>query len=127
MPARDHEYWIRIAEEDRTVIRNEFAAPEKVWRIVVFLAQSAAEKYLKAFLAFNDTDPERTHDMDELLTKCTEFDPSLKVLVEDCGNLSPFSVDARYPEFEGVYDEDSARRAVAASERICNAIRGRIR
>jgi HEPN domain-containing protein len=124
---RDYSYWIRIAEEDRTVIRNEFAAPEKVWRVIVFLAQSAAEKYLKAFLAWNGNPPERTHEMTELLKECCAFDPSLTVLITDCGHLSFFSVDSRYPEFEGIYDESSARLAVAASERICNAIRERIR
>jgi HEPN domain-containing protein len=123
---RDHKYWIRIAEEDRTGIRNELAASEKVWRLIVFLAQSAAEKYLKGYLAYQGRSPERTHDMGDLLTECRGIDPSLEVLIEDCDHLSFFSVDARYPEFEGVYDEEAARRAVAASERICNAIQDRL-
>jgi HEPN domain-containing protein len=123
---QDYNYWVRIAEEDRTVIRNEFAAVEKVWRIIVFLAQSAAEKYLKAFIAFQETEPKWTHDMGELLKVCMSFDPALSVLNADCDHLTLFSVDARYPEFEGDYDENAARLAVAASDRICDAIRERI-
>lgn len=122
----DHEYWIRIAEEDRTAIQT-LRTGNGPWRIVVFLAQSAAEKYLKGFLQYHDLDPERTHDMEELLEECEKFDSSLSVLAVDCGNLSFFSVDARYPDFEGTYDEDSARRAIAASDRICNAIRERMK
>ena len=122
MLMRDHNYWLRIAEEDWTAIRNLRAAEDSPRRIVVFLAQSAAEKYLKAFLAFHDSEPKRTHDMDALLSECETFDPSLNLLAADCGQLSIFSVDARYPEFEGIYDEQSARLAVAAAERICDAI-----
>jgi len=122
---RDHEYWLRIAEEDRMAIRS-LSADAGPWRIVVFLASSAAEKYLKAFLAFHDRDPERTHDMNKLLIEGRTFDASLDELVSDCGHLSLFSVDSRYPEYEGDYDEVSARRAVAASDRVCMAIRERI-
>ncbi len=121
----DHEYWVRIAEEDRTAIQS-LRASNGPWRIVVFLASSAAEKYLKAFLAFQDSDPDRTHDMNKLLDECRTFDPSLNEFVTDCGHLSLFSVDSRYPEYEADYDEQSARLAIAASDRICNAIRDRM-
>ncbi len=123
---RDHEYWLRIAEEDRTAIQH-LSASNGPWRIVVFLAQSAAEKYLKAFLTFFDANPERTHDMNKLLAECQAFDPELREFETDCAHLSLFSVDSRYPVYEGDYDEDSAMLAVAASERICDAIRTRIR
>lgn len=122
---RDHAYWLRIGEEDRTALRNLMAA-NGPWRIVVFLAQSAAEKFLKAFLAFQDSDPEKTHDMNKLIVEVSSFDNALLDLEEDCGHLSLFSVDSRYPEYEGEYDETAARLAVAASDRICNAIRERI-
>ena len=122
---RDHEYWIRIAEEDKTAIEH-LRASNGPWRIVVFLASSAAEKYLKGYLAFQDCDPERTHDMNKLLVEARTFDPSLSEFVADCGHLSLFSVDSRYPEYEADYDENSALLAIAASERICNAMRDRI-
>ena len=64
--------------------------------------------------------------MGELLNRCCKFDSSLKILMNDCDHLSFFSVDSRYPQFEGTYDEKAADLAVAASDRICNAIRERL-
>ena len=64
--------------------------------------------------------------MNKLLVECQMFDPSLNEFVNDCGHLSLFSVDSRYPVYEGDYDEQSALLAVAASDRICKAIRERL-
>jgi HEPN domain-containing protein len=122
---RDHEYWLRISEEDRTALQT-LRASNGPWRIVVFLAQSAAEKSLKAFLAFKNDYPERTHDMNKLLVECATLDPTLNEFVTDCGHMSLFSVDSRYPEYEGEYDKESAMLAIASSERVCNAIRSRL-
>jgi hypothetical protein len=48
------------------------------------------------------------------------------VFAEDCDALTEFAVDARYEDFIEYNSEPVALRAVAASDRICAAIRERI-
>jgi HEPN domain-containing protein len=122
----DHKHWLRLGDIDLRCIANEMAASDKLWSVISFHAQLAAEKYLKAFLAFKGREPQKIHMLENLLKDAVGFDPSLVVLKEDCDELSFYSVDARYPEFEDRYDEDAAHRAVAAAERICEAIGDRL-
>ena len=62
----DHTYWIRLAEIDWRCIANEMASTDKLWSIISFHAQLAAEKYLKAFLAFKGHEPQKIHAMGNL-------------------------------------------------------------
>ena len=118
--------WTRSAENDWLVIRNELLAAEKPWSMIAFHAEQAAEKYLKAFLIRNGERPLRTHDLGGLLQLCAKFDNTLAVFADDCDALTEFAVDARYEDFIEYNSEPVARRAVAASERVCNAIRDRM-
>ena len=122
----DYTDWIRMAEIDLRCIGNELAVSDKLWSVIAFHAQLASEKYLKAFLAFSGQEPRKIHNMVDLLEETMKYDASLNVFQQDCENLSYFSVEARYPEFEEDYTEEIARDAVAAAERICNAIRSRL-
>ena len=122
----DYTGWFRMAEIDRRAVATLFASPDKLWSVITFHAQLAAEKSLKGYLAFRGKEPEKIHNMIALIEDAMNFDPTLSILERDCNNLSYFSVEARYPEFEENYTEDVARDAIAASDRICNAIRERI-
>lgn len=62
-----------------------------------FHCQQAAEKYLKACLAYYGEDPPRTHDLPLLLRLCQEHDDTLQVLRDAAGKLYPFAVEVRYP------------------------------
>lgn len=123
---RDYRYWLRIAEDDLTCVRNELAAVDKPWAVIAFHSDLAAEKYLKAYLAFHRKQPERTHDLSALLDEAMKFDPSLEMLLQDCSDLGYFSIDARYPGIPADYSERLGLGAVAASERICKAILERL-
>jgi len=122
----DYHDWFRMAEIDRRCIASELAAQDKLWSVITFHAQLAAEKSLKGYIAFCSEEPKKIHNMVALLEEAMKFDSTLAMLEADCDHLGYFSVEARYPEFEGDYIEDVARDAVAASDRICNAIRERI-
>ena len=119
----EHELWIERAEGDRLNIRNNLQASAVPWETVCFNAQQAAEKYLKAFLVFHRRRPSRTHDLGEILNECLLFDQSLGPLRGDCNKLTDYGVSARYPVSHLQADEHMAREAVAASERVCEAIR----
>ena len=60
-----------------------------------FHCQQAAEKFLKAFLILNETDPEKTHNIEFLLRQCAAIDENFSVI--DPQNLTDYGVEARYP------------------------------
>jgi HEPN domain-containing protein len=123
---QDHEYWLRLADEEFAAVQNELSSVTKVWRVVCFLSHSATEKYLKAFLASRGIMPPRTHDLFELLNKAISFDPSLDFIWIDCNRLEFFGVEARYPRRNAVYDESSGELAATAASNIRTAIVDRI-
>jgi len=65
-------------------------------------SQQVAEKALKAFLVFNDRDPDRTHDLERLLEMALRFDHGLEELRAAAQRLTPFATLYRYPS--GVTD-----------------------
>lgn len=63
---------------------------------ICFHAQQAAEKYLKAFLAFHGQSIPKSHDVAELIRRCVAIDPSFAQLMEQAGALQLFGVEIRY-------------------------------
>jgi HEPN domain-containing protein len=122
----DYHEWFRMTEIDRRCIVNELAASDKLWSVIAFHAQLAAEKCLKGYLAFQNQEPKKIHNMVDLLNEAMKFDSTLDVLERDCDHLAYFAVEARYPEFEEDYTEDVAKDAIAASDRIYHAILSRL-
>ena len=76
--------WIQRADNDISTARylTENMRPLPI-EIVCFHCQQAAEKYLKAFLVWNDQEPPKTHDLIELAKLCGSFDQNFLHL-RDC-------------------------------------------
>ncbi len=64
---------------------------------VVFHSQQAAEKALKAFLAWHDEPFRKTHNLEELGRQTLAFDPTLESLVDRAAGLTPYAWKYRYP------------------------------
>jgi len=97
----DKEYilpWIEKAENDITSARYlaENMRPAPV-EIICFHCQQAAEKYLKAYLVYNDQEPPKTHDLIELAKLCNNFNKTFYILISKCEFLLPFATRTRYP------------------------------
>jgi HEPN domain-containing protein len=90
--------WIGKAEQDWEAIhRLQAGEGEAVADVVGFLAQQAAEKYLKAGLAHHGIEPDRVHDLGALLDNLVEKLPALEDLRGDVSVLTPLAVRFRYP------------------------------
>ena len=122
----EHELWIEKAENDRLNIRNNLESDRVPWDTICFHAQQAAEKYLKSFLIYHGSRPTRTHDLGRILNECLMFDGTLIALRDDCDRLTDYAVTARYPDIYAETDEETARTAVAAADRVCEAISSRL-
>jgi HEPN domain-containing protein len=89
--------WLFRAREDIAVIESLYNTDPVLYASTIcFHAQQAVEKFLKAFLVFNNVDFPRTHDVDFLLLECQKIDSNeFNVELE---SLSDFGVTIRYPD-----------------------------
>ena len=111
--------WIQKAENDissaQHLADNMHPAPVE---IICFHCQQAAEKYLKAFLVYNDQEPPKIHDLIELAKLCNNFDTDFSLLIPKCEYLIPFAVRTRYPGASDPVDDDMKRALVYAQDII---------
>lgn len=93
--------------------------------VIAFHCQQAVEKHLKAYLVAKGIEPEKTHDLVELLRECAAHDPEFSILVASCAALNDYSVKTRYPTRIGL-DLDMIKKAVSTAEMAVAFIKGRI-
>jgi len=86
--------------------------------IICFHCQQAAEKYLKAFLVYNDEEPPKTHDLIELAKLCNAFKDDFSLILPKCEYLFPFAVRTRYPSANDPEDGDMKRALTYAHDII---------
>jgi HEPN domain-containing protein len=89
--------WLYRTREDIAVIKDlQESNPDGFTSTICFHAQQAVEKYLKAFLAYNDVDFPSTHDLYHLLLECKKIkDDSFDL---DSKELTEFGISVRYPD-----------------------------
>lgn len=89
-----------------------------------FHCQQAIEKYLKAFLNFNGKETERTHNIIFLLSQAADFDIVFGTI--DAMNINAYAVQARYPDFTMIPDEDEAKAYYQLALHIKSLVTARI-
>jgi HEPN domain-containing protein len=83
-----------------------------------FHAQQAAEKCLKAFLAYHQVAFPYSHNLTKLVELCVEIDPTFAPLAPDVAPLTPYAVELRYDDsFWPPLDTASEARASALKVR----------
>lgn len=87
--------WIAKADEDLLVVHQLMNSEFPVCGAIAYHCQQSAEKFLKAYLAFNGREIPRTHNIEFLLSRCSEIDRNYSTI--DPGNLTDFGVEVRYP------------------------------
>ena len=118
--------WIQKAENDISSARHlkKTMHPAPV-EIICFHCQQAAEKYLKAFLVYNDQEPPKTHDLIELAKLCNNYDPDFLLLIPKCEYLLPFASRTRYPGASDSEDVDM-KKALVYSQDIIEFVKSKI-
>ena len=88
--------WVRKADLDFATV--ERLAPEEGFRdVVMFHAQQATEKFVKAVLARHQIEFPKTHVIKHLLILLAPVEPALTETLHETRWLSPFGVEIRYP------------------------------
>ena len=118
--------WIKKAENDieAALFLAETMFPTPI-EIVCFHCQQAVEKYLKAYLVYNDQEPPKTHDLTELVKLCNAYDAYFLLLSPKCEYLVPFAAQTRYP---GTIDpkEEDMKKALAYARDIIKLVKQKI-
>jgi HEPN domain-containing protein len=85
--------------------------------IICYLCQQSAEKYLKGFIFSHDIEPEKTHDLSELLKICQNYNVDFSTLSSEIFILKRYAVMPRYPNELEITSEDM-RNALANAKII---------
>lgn len=96
-PLEDHiRAWLAKADNDLLSAARLIEIEPIILDNAGFFCQQASEKYLKAFLAYKEHDFKKTHSLEYLLQKCSEFDDDFDSI--DVKDLLAFAVQIRYPD-----------------------------
>lgn len=117
--------WLKKTEEDLTMAERALQAPEIIGD-AVFHCQQSVEKALKAFLAWNDREFSRTHDLLRLVESCRSIDQSFDELRLTAETLTPFSSATRYPDFSAPPSVEEARSMLVEARRAVEFVRQRL-
>lgn len=85
--------------------------------IICYYCEQSAEKYLKGYLIFNGNSAERTHDFILLNNKYCNIESKFKSIEDECIELVPYEVQARYP-YQLEVNEEDMNSPIICAERI---------
>jgi HEPN domain-containing protein len=108
--------WIRKGDSDLADARRTVAS-DGPYDTACFHAQQAAEKYLKALLAWHGQAIPRTHDLEEIQEQCERVQPLPSLGEIDLTDLTGYAVELRY-DADFWPDLSTAAEAVVLAERV---------
>jgi HEPN domain-containing protein len=88
------QFWLKKAQRDLAAAQK---LAQELPDISIYHCQQGAEKALKGFLVFHDTDPGDTHNINTLVKLAATFKPELAALLKEAGYLSQYNQIYRYP------------------------------
>ncbi len=114
--------WVASAEEDLQFARQGMdLGGNASYRIIAYLSQQCAEKYLKAYLVFRRFRFSHSHDIAYLLQACARF-ALWPDDIHEAEELTIYATTTRYPGIGLHVTQERARRAIALAERVKQAV-----
>jgi HEPN domain-containing protein len=119
--------WISFAEDDlRMSLCAKRLKSNVPYRLIAYHAQQCAEKYLKAYLVYQNVDFPYTHSIATLIKLCDKHTPWVKE-IQDADLLTPYAITARYPGIERKVTKEEAQRAVEIAQRVRKQVRAALK
>lgn len=117
--------WLEKARRDLMTAKNGLKSSEPFTDIICFHAQQAGEKYIKAYLVWQEIEFPKTHSLEDLFLLAAQKDSAFHKLIEEASILTPYAVEIRYGEFEEPLFED-AKKAVSITEQTKEFIHAKL-
>jgi len=114
--------WLSKAGKDLAAAAYELQAKPPFADDIVFHAQQAVEKSLKAFLSWHRVPFRKTHNLIELGEACCQIDPSLDALLRRAAPLTEYAWKFRYPGDPEEATAEEAADALATAREVCDAV-----
>ncbi|MCH8219594.1 MAG: HEPN domain-containing protein [Planctomycetes bacterium] len=115
--------WLVKAEHDlRTAVHLSSSGMDFADSIV-FHAQQAVEKYIKAYLVWEQIEFPKTHDIAALLNLVGHNRGELAQALADASDLTPYGVTHRYPGDYPQVEQNDVEKAVSVAEHVRREIR----
>jgi HEPN domain-containing protein len=115
--------WLTKADRDFVAAQILLQSDPFVLAIVGFLAQQAAEKYLKAYLVWKQIEFPKTHNIGALLVLISKANEELAAELMPARILSDYAVESRYPGDLPELSKEDASAAIKLSESVRDVIR----
>ena len=110
--------WLKYSQNDLISAKHlyEDLYPKQT-EIACYLSQQCAEKVLKGYILYKDTEPPKTHNLIELCQICLNHDITFSEILDACADLTPYGVAVRYPN-ELAVDDVIAKVAIEKAQAI---------
>jgi HEPN domain-containing protein len=119
--------WLRKAILDLRAAEHEISVAEAgLWADVVFHAQQAAEKTLKAYLAWHDVPFRKTHNLEELGGECVSLDGTLRAIIKRAVPLTEYAWKFRYPGEPEEPSQNEAEEALRIAQEVYEQVVSRL-
>jgi len=114
---RDYiQQWLHKAYTDLQSAQRLAARPDPILETALFHCQQAAEKAVKAYLAYRDHPLEKTHDVEKLVALAVSYEPRFATWQQAAEMLTPYATTFRYPpEVREPEEEEYAQARQAAA------------
>lgn len=116
--------WLAKAEEDFGAAQHLLSGGDRFLGAVGFHCQQSAEKFLKAYLVWRQTDFPKTHDITELLDILAGVDAQFSQSLRESTVLTKYAVETRYPANLPELTPDVARELIRIAGDVRSAILG---
>jgi len=125
MPDIKHaQEWLAYAQRDYDFavdVESHFW-PKHIEKIC-YNCQQAAEKALKAILAYHDVEIPRTHNIKELVDKCKEHSGSIELENRVARQMTRYATISRYPDSVTEWDDTDGKVALKYAKEILDMVR----
>lgn len=111
--------WITKAESDLKIGKDEIITDNPATDAICFHMQQCVEKYLKAYLIFNNKEIRKTHDITEILNACCSIDSEFNTLFDlNVDELTTYAVEVRYSEEFYFPSIEETKLAIEIAEKV---------
>jgi uncharacterized protein len=122
----DTKEWLRKAEEDLKSADHLLTAMPPFLGTAPFHCQQAAEKALKAFLAWHDLPFAKTHKIEDLGVACLACDATLTDSITRAGSLTEYAWKFRYPGGGPLPSQEQTKETIEIARELFQAVVARL-
>jgi len=111
---------------DLAAAQKLFDGSDEFLEVVAYHLQQSAEKFLKAFLVYHETDFPKSHDIKEILVLVDNIESPLAESCRDAEILTAYAFEARYPGSAHEIERAEVERAVSTVLHVRNEVLKRL-